>query len=565
MACDLAQAELALAQAGGNLDQAAALLLLWAEGAALPPVLPAGDDERLGLTASAGLSDEELGELWVLELDAHELRAYLQQNGIAMPASASFDDLRSEAVNLVTAPGVPPAARVMGPEPEPQPEPTRDAPAEGVPPSVVDMAPRVLALRRSDSWPSGGPTTLELKALARDLPRASDAPRNDVAWARKLEAQVSTASQMCPQSPLLMLLVSALHIIDRQEKKLEASVANVADESDRSERELRAERDLRLAREHSVDRTRSALAQARHANAKMMASEQAALTAAAEQKKEAAAQKKEAAAQKKQLQAVTKEAGPPPYWKFSAPTSRVGRFPTAHPKDDFQRLLRASSAPGHRGNPGAGSSGCRNDPSLKDPSAVVVRHVERVENWSLWQEYTTSKRNMMHRPGHAVPRLDGKANVSRLVNGTRVIDPSINEYWLWHGTNAETADIICKQGLDDRVASLSGLYGAGCYFADAFCKANQYAEKPNARGQHCVLFCRVLVGHAYCTDRHHQNERHPPLKHASDATQGFHDSIYAEIGVANGGSQKHNEFVIFEKSRVVRTQSNLAHTICYPR
>ena len=123
---------------------------------------------------------------------------------------------------------------------------------------------------------------------------------------------------------------------------------------------------------------------------------------------------------------------------------------------------------------------------------------------------------------------------------------------LQHGTNHDTADILAKQGFDHRVAQLTGLYGAGSYFADAFCKANQYAQTPNARGQHCVLYCRVLAGHAYRTKKTHQHARRPPDKVASDPTKGTYDSIYAEIGVANGGGQKHNEFIVFENNQVYR-------------
>jgi hypothetical protein len=187
----------------------------------------------------------------------------------------------------------------------------------------------------------------------------------------------------------------------------------------------------------------------------LQAGETKAQKALAAEKKKTAAEKKKALAAEKKFQAATKNTQCPTYWRLSTPTRRIERFPTAHPKADFQRLLRASCAPGHRGDPGAGMvSGCRNDPSQKDPSQVVVRYVERVENWQLWQEYTTAKTNMKHRPSG--PCLTNKANVSRLVKGERVIDPSVNEYWLWHGTNADTADIIFKQGFDHRVAELNG-------------------------------------------------------------------------------------------------------------
>jgi len=251
------QVETALAQAEGSRDRALELLLLGGDES------DAGGDVEGELarvrTVGGDLPDAVLGELWVLDLDARALRLYLQQHGVAMPESTPFAELQSEAVDLVSRlsrlgaalepePNAEPEPEVRC-EPEPQPEP--DVPAEGVPPaSVVDAVPQVLADRRAAAWPSGGPVALDLKALARKLPRASDEPWNDVAWAQLLEKSVTTASEMSAQPALLTLLVGALHIVDRQEQKLEASVAGVAEETERSERLIQAERDVRFAREH---------------------------------------------------------------------------------------------------------------------------------------------------------------------------------------------------------------------------------------------------------------------------------------------------------------------------
>ena len=148
-----------------------------------------------------------------------------------------------------------------------------------------------------------------------------------------------------------------------------------------------------------------------------------------------------------------------------------------------------------------------------------------------------------------------RATVGTSFNG---LDAGANEFWLWHGTKPPTADILATSGFDERVAALRGLYGAGNYFADAFCKSNQYATETNARGEHCVLYCRVTVGCAYRTARLHRNARRPP---DNDATPGApHDSIFAESGVANGGQQAHNEFVCFSKEQVyvIATRDRLA-------
>ena len=110
------------------------------------------------------------------------------------------------------------------------------------------------------------------------------------------------------------------------------------------------------------------------------------------------------------------------------------------------------------------------------------------------------------------------------------------------------ADIIATGGFDERVASLGGLYGAGSYFADTFCKANQYATQTNAQGEHCVLYCRVTMGSVHKTTVTHRNARRPVDNAATPGAP--YDSIFAETGVANGGRQTHNEFVVFRHDQV---------------
>ena len=125
---------------------------------------------------------------------------------------------------------------------------------------------------------------------------------------------------------------------------------------------------------------------------------------------------------------------------------------------------------------------------------------------------------------------------------------------MFHGTKPDNADVLATAGFDARVASLRGLFGAGSYFADTACKSMQYSKAVNQNGEHCMLYCRVLVGSAYRTkhpDGWHQrpeNARRPPL---NPATQGFtHDSIFAATGTARGGKQLHNEYVVFNANHV---------------
>jgi hypothetical protein len=56
------------------------------------------------------------------------------------------------------------------------------------------------------------------------------------------------------------------------------------------------------------------------------------------------------------------------------------------------------------------------------------------------------------------------------------------------------------------------------------------------------------MGAAHRTKTTHSGERRPP---ENPVTPGApYDSIVAEGGVANGGAQKHNEYVVFAENQV---------------
>jgi hypothetical protein len=121
----------------------------------------------------------------------------------------------------------------------------------------------------------------------------------------------------------------------------------------------------------------------------------------------------------------------------------------------------------------------------------------------------------------------------------------------------DTWEVLAEHGFDARVASDSGLYGAGSYFADASSKANQYATAQRARqplnadGHHCMLSCRVTMGDAYMTPGTRLRKRLPPN---NPATPGLpYDSVFAEEGHTDRGRpgpQFHNEYVVFAKAQV---------------
>jgi len=179
---------------------------------------------------------------------------------------------------------------------------------------------------------------------------------------------------------------------------------------------------------------------------------------------------------------------------------------------------------------------------------VQVVSVERIENESLWQMYQAKKeslRKFLSAQGSSMRKLSGVTQWQpELTNAG--MSPETNEFFLFHGTSLSQAEIISQQGFDARVASLTGLYGAGSYFAINACKSHQYSvsKKPAGSSDYIMLVCRVSMGMPYCTSEQHANARRPP---DNPATLGRpFDSIFAEHGKGRRGDQQHHEYVVFD-------------------
>jgi len=231
----------------------------------------------------------------------------------------------------------------------------------------------------------------------------------------------------------------------------------------------------------------------------------------------------------------------PPYWRNQQANASMGRFDSRSRIQPIQAAMRASATSGSL-------SQCR------------VHKVERVENMMLWKNYMRQKEALQDQfKVHSPTVLNLPGNL--LGSHDRIIDQSTNEFWLWHGTSAATAAILAKQGFDERVASLGGLYGAGSYFADASSKSHQYAQG-NQQDQCCMLYCRVIMGSAFMATKNMSQTRRPPSNPAFGGAAGGrgaqgrgvagtpHNSIMAASGVGNGGQQGHNEFIVFESRQV---------------
>jgi len=118
--------------------------------------------------------------------------------------------------------------------------------------------------------------------------------------------------------------------------------------------------------------------------------------------------------------------------------------------------------------------------------------------------------------------------------------PECNEWYLFHGTDARAAEMICK---GDFKISLAGsttgtLYGRGTYFSESITKADEYA-KGNADGEYALILCRTLGGRV----RYTAEVEPDPEDLTASCIEGPYDCI---LGDREKCKDTYREFVFYD-------------------
>ena len=175
-------------------------------------------------------------------------------------------------------------------------------------------------------------------------------------------------------------------------------------------------------------------------------------------------------------------------------------------------------------------------------SSLAVVKVERIEDPELWMKYKMATIKLIKNVERAQPtkceldrqRVDSWDPTWMPKSG---LHPEVNEQFLFHGTKPDLVDKLIASGFEERLAALSGLYGAGVYFAEKSHKSDQYTQR-NAGGVHFMFVARVALGaHVYDARQHENNRR--ILDEVPGGSGVRHSAL---LGLAGG----HREFVIFD-------------------
>ncbi|CEM15096.1 unnamed protein product [Vitrella brassicaformis CCMP3155] len=143
---------------------------------------------------------------------------------------------------------------------------------------------------------------------------------------------------------------------------------------------------------------------------------------------------------------------------------------------------------------------------------------------------------------------------------SETVDSSINECWLFHGTNAAHMTDILRDGIDFRVGREGGMFGPGMYFASEACKSHCYAS--GGRPYCVILLCRVLLGDMYFAKHADPSLRRPPVREApagSPMERDLYDSVVGKkdstscdsSGMFRYNTMKlnHNEMIVYDRSQ----------------
>ena len=102
----------------------------------------------------------------------------------------------------------------------------------------------------------------------------------------------------------------------------------------------------------------------------------------------------------------------------------------------------------------------------------------------------------------------------------------VNEMRLFHGTNPEVVEAICKQNFDWRVNGKNGTaYGQGSYLAVNSSKSHCYATEDNKRSKF-MFVAKVLAG-SYTEGK--SSYQRPPLKNPGNPASDLYDSCVDKV------------------------------------
>lgn len=191
------------------------------------------------------------------------------------------------------------------------------------------------------------------------------------------------------------------------------------------------------------------------------------------------------------------------------------------------------------------------------PRALEVVRAIRIESSGLWQAYQAKVGGIRAKRKVCTPitALEGTCGTVSYPPGGEVktsmfleecyldrLDPSVNEFYLWHGSSPTAVYGISKTGFRiDLSGSHAGtMFGKGAYFCEASSKADEYAHEDD--GLFAMLLCRVVCGEMLRLYRHEDCSLVEPARKA--------DACDSVLGDREARVKTYREFIVPEATQV---------------
>jgi len=182
---------------------------------------------------------------------------------------------------------------------------------------------------------------------------------------------------------------------------------------------------------------------------------------------------------------------------------------------------------------------------------LQVLHVQHNCNPKLWSNYHYARSDIAAKMNNSPTYTFATSKVIQDLENSSALGPldaSVNECFLFHGTNPSACESICKS---DFMVNLAGshagsLYGQGIYFGENSSKSDEYASDDSSgiySGLYAMLLCRVTCGRILYTDDVHPNV--DELMHRCTKTMEY-DSVLGDREKARG---TYREFIVYQNDQ----------------
>lgn len=186
------------------------------------------------------------------------------------------------------------------------------------------------------------------------------------------------------------------------------------------------------------------------------------------------------------------------------------------------------------------------------PVGFQVKRVIRVEDSHMWERYVQRLSAIQGKRADGCGRIDpelftaeARRSLPDLDDILGRVDGSVNETYLWHGTQVRKGLAIAQEdfSLEHAGSGAGTMYGKGLYFAESSTKADEYADdEPGGHyaNTRALLLCRVCIG-----KYHYVTERDP------SAIQAFLDGeADSTVGDRATAVNTYREVVIYDADQV---------------